>query len=91
MKEADYLLTAIVALSYRHQMVDFPASWYYTPFGVLVPYPSEKVNLSAAFKPLSHQVIEKCKESKLLKQRSNTLNIKMSYIIVLFEYGLYLI
>ena len=49
-------MTVIVALSYRYQIVDFPASCYYTPFGTLVPYPKENVNLYAALKPLSYQV-----------------------------------
>ena len=55
-KEADYLLTAIVGLSYRYKMVDFPASGYSSPFGTLVPYPKQNVNLSSIFKPLSYQV-----------------------------------
>lgn len=56
LKEADYLLCAMVALSYRYQLVDFPASWYYSPFGTLVPYPAQNVNLFASFQPFSYQV-----------------------------------
>lgn len=55
-KEADFTLSTIVPLSYRYQLVDFPACWYNSPFVTLVPYPKEKVNLSASFKPLSYQV-----------------------------------
>ena len=55
-KEADYLLSNTIPTSARLQKVDFPASWAYGDFSALMPYPREKLDLTASLKPLSYEV-----------------------------------
>ena len=59
LKEADCVLHAIVANPSRLQRMDFPSNWYDGPFGGVIPYPKETVNITAALEPLSYQVATK--------------------------------
>ena len=51
------MLSNTIPTSARLQKVDFPASWAYGDFSALMPYPREKLDLTASLKPLSYEVV----------------------------------
>ena len=55
-QEADYLLSTTIGTVSRFQYVDYPSFWYLGPFGTIVPYPKDKVNIAASLKPFSYEV-----------------------------------
>ncbi len=50
------MISTAIGTSERYAKVDYPSYWYFGPFGSLVPYPKEHVNLAAALRPLSYEV-----------------------------------
>lgn len=56
-KEADYYMSTSLATAYRLPKVDYPAAWTYWPFGILLPYPKESINLAASLEPLPYEVL----------------------------------
>lgn len=55
-KEADYILTEVLGTYTRFQVADFPASWKTSHLSCIVPYPREKTDFVASFKPFSYKV-----------------------------------
>ena len=51
------ILAVAIGTPSRFKQVDLSANWYQGPFATLVPYPKEKLNVTAPFKPLSYEVI----------------------------------
>ena len=75
-------MSSSLATSYRFPKVDYPAAWHYGPFGTLLPYPKETINLAASFKPLSYGV------PKIHYRKDDQLITKTNLLIYLMELGL---
>lgn len=54
-KEVDYLLSNSVGTNARFKNADYPANWFHGPFGCIVPYPRETLDLTSSLRPLSNQ------------------------------------
>ena len=55
-KQTDYFLAGIVGTVARFQKIDFPASWLYSPYSTIIPYPKDMPNITAATKPFARNV-----------------------------------